>query len=143
MASLKLSYKAPLKLSYKARSKLSYKAPLTLSYKALSSSFPWESPRGVNADLMGNWNETTWLPKRPGFLINNRLPSMVCVILCSQPSSPLRLCRSSFMMKRQGWITTMRSLFGGHRPTFGFDALPFLGVVLFPSTASCGSCVIP
>ena len=46
-------------------------------------------------------------------------------------------------MKRQGLIATMRSLFGGCRPTFGFDALPFVGVVLFPSPASCGSCFIP
>ena len=29
----------------------------------------------------------------------------------------------------------MRSLFGGHRLTFGFVVLPFVGVVLFPSPA--------
>ena len=46
-------------------------------------------------------------------------------------------------MKLQGLITTTRNLFGGHRPTFGFDVLPFVGVVLFPSPASCGSCVVP
>ena len=38
---------------------------------------------------------------------------------------------------------TMRSLFGGHRSTFGFDVFPFVGVALFFSPASCGSCVIP
>ena len=50
------------------------------------------------------------------------------------------------MMKLQGLIATARSLFGGRRPTFGFDVLPFVGVrcslillvvgvVLFPSLA--------
>ena len=97
--------------------------------------------RGVNADLMGNWNETAWLPKRPGFLINNRLPSMVCVILFSQPSSPLRLCRGS--LKRQGLIATMRSLFGGRRLTFSFDALPFVGVVFFPNPSLVGVVLFP
>ena len=47
------------------------------------------------------------------------------------------------MMKLQGLIATTRSLFGGLRPTFGFDVLPFVGVALFPSPASCGSCVVP
>ena len=43
------------------------------------------------------------------------------------------------MMTLQGLIATARSLFGDRRPTFGFDVLPFLGVVFFP----CGSCVVP
>ena len=47
------------------------------------------------------------------------------------------------MMKLQGWIATTRSLFGGHRPTFGFVVLPFVGVVLFPSPTICWSCVAP
>ena len=47
------------------------------------------------------------------------------------------------MMKLQGSIATTRSLFGGHRPTFGFVILPFVGVVLFPSLAICWSCVAP
>ena len=47
------------------------------------------------------------------------------------------------MMKLQGLITTERSMFGGRRPMFGFDVLPFVGVALFPSPASCGSCVVP
>ena len=47
------------------------------------------------------------------------------------------------MMKLQGLITTARSLFGGRRPTFGVVVLPFVGVVLFPSPASCGNCVVP
>ena len=47
------------------------------------------------------------------------------------------------MMKLQGLIAIMQSLFGGRRLTFGFDVLPFVGVVLFLSPASCGSCVVP
>ena len=47
------------------------------------------------------------------------------------------------MMKLQGLITIAWSLFGGHRLTFGFDVLPFVGVALFPSPASCGSCIVP
>ena len=47
------------------------------------------------------------------------------------------------MMKLQGLIATTRSLFGGHRPTFGFVVLPFVGVVLFPSPVICWSCVAP
>ena len=35
------------------------------------------------------------------------------------------------MMKLQDLVATARSLFGGHRPTFGFVVLPFVGVVLF------------
>ena len=47
------------------------------------------------------------------------------------------------MIKLQGLIVTSRSLFGGRRPTFGFVVLPFVGVVLFLSLASCRSCVVP
>ena len=47
------------------------------------------------------------------------------------------------MMKLQDLIVTARSLFGGRRPMFGFVVLPFVGVALFPSPASCGSCVFP
>ena len=47
------------------------------------------------------------------------------------------------MMKLQGLIATARSLFGGHRPTFSFVVLPFVGDVLFPSPAICWSCVAP
>ena len=47
------------------------------------------------------------------------------------------------MMELQGLLATARSLFGGHRPMFGFVVLPFVGVVLFPSPAICGSCVVP
>ena len=39
------------------------------------------------------------------------------------------------MMKFQGLIATAQSLFGGHRLTFGFVVLLFIGVVLFPSPA--------
>ena len=47
------------------------------------------------------------------------------------------------MMKLQGFIATARSLFGGHRTTFGFVVLPFVGVVLFPSPAICWSYAVP
>ena len=47
------------------------------------------------------------------------------------------------MMKLQDLIATTRSLFGGHRLTFGFVVLPFVGVVLFPSPAICWRCVVP
>ena len=47
------------------------------------------------------------------------------------------------MMKLQGLIATMRSLFGGHRPTIGFDALPFVGVVFFPSLSLVGVVLFP
>ena len=92
---------------------------------------------------MENWNRLCGFPKRPGFFINNRLSSMVCVILHSQPPSSLQQCQSSYMMKLQGLIATARSLFDGCRVMFGFDVLPFVGVALFPSPASCGSCAVP
>ena len=47
------------------------------------------------------------------------------------------------MMKLRGLIATVGSLYGGHRPTFGFVVLPFVEVVLFPSPAICWSCVPP
>ena len=39
------------------------------------------------------------------------------------------------MMKLQGLIVTERSPSSDRRLTFGFDVLPFVGVVLFPSPA--------
>ena len=92
---------------------------------------------------MDNRNRLRDFPKCPGFFINNRLPSRVYVIRRSRFPSYLRHRRSSDMMKLQGLIAITRSLFGGYRPTFGFVVLPFVGVVLFPSPAICGSCVIP
>ena len=47
------------------------------------------------------------------------------------------------MMKLQGWIATVRNLFGGRRPTFGFDALPFVGVVFFPNPSLVGVVFFP
>ena len=47
------------------------------------------------------------------------------------------------MMKLQGLIASTRRMFGGPRPTFGFVVLPFFGVVLFPSSSICRSCVVP
>ena len=49
--------------------------------------------------------------------------------------SCLHQFRSSDMMTLQGLIAPARSLFGGHRPTFVFVVMPFVGVVLFPSPA--------
>ena len=42
------------------------------------------------------------------------------------------------MMKLQGLIATARSLFGGRKPAFGFDVLPFVGVVFFPNPSHMG-----
>ena len=42
------------------------------------------------------------------------------------------------MMKLQGLIVTAQSLSGNRRLTFGFDALPFVGVVFFPSSSLVG-----
>ena len=47
------------------------------------------------------------------------------------------------MIELQGLIATARSLFGGHRPMFGFDVLPFVGVVLFPNTSHVGVVLFP
>ena len=37
------------------------------------------------------------------------------------------------MMKRQGLVVTTRSLSGDRKSTFGFDGLPLVRVVFFPS----------
>ena len=47
------------------------------------------------------------------------------------------------MMKLQGLIVIARSSSGDHRPTFGFDVLPFLGVVFFPSSSLVGVVLFP
>ena len=47
------------------------------------------------------------------------------------------------MMKLQGLIATAQSLFGDRRPTFGFDVLPFVGVVFFPSSSLVGVVLFP
>ena len=46
-------------------------------------------------------------------------------------------------MKLQGYVATARSLLGSHKMVFGFVVLPFVGVGLFPSPTSYGSCVVP
>ena len=46
------------------------------------------------------------------------------------------------MMKLQDLIATTRSLFGCCRLMVGFVVLSFVGVALFPSSASCESCVV-
>ena len=47
------------------------------------------------------------------------------------------------MMKLQGLIVTTKSLSGDRRSTFGFDALPFVGVVFFPSSSLVGVVLFP
>ena len=47
------------------------------------------------------------------------------------------------MMKLQGSIATTRSLFGGRRPNFGLDVLPFVGVVFFPNPSLMGVVLFP
>ena len=42
------------------------------------------------------------------------------------------------MMKLQGLIVTAWSLSGDRKSTFGSDALPFIGVVFFPSSSLVG-----
>ena len=39
------------------------------------------------------------------------------------------------MMKLQGLVVTTQGLFGDRKSTFGFDALPFVGVVFFSSSS--------
>ena len=83
----------------------------------------------------GESEQTAYFPRCPSFFIDNCLPSRMYVIRRS--CFPSCFCQrlSSDMMKLQGFITTVRSLFGGRRPTFGFVALPFFGVLLFSSPA--------
>ena len=97
----------------------------------------------VLMQIYGELKHTAWLSKRPGFFINKCLSSTVCVTLRSQPSTSLRQCWSSYMMKLQGLIVTARSSSGDSRPTFGFDVLSFVGVVFFPSSSLVGVVLFP
>ena len=47
------------------------------------------------------------------------------------------------MMKLRGLIVTARGLFGDLRSTFGFDALPFIGVMFFPNSSLVGVVLFP
>ena len=47
------------------------------------------------------------------------------------------------MMTLQGLIATALSLFDDRRLTFGFDVLPFVGVVFFPSSSLVGVVLFP
>ena len=47
------------------------------------------------------------------------------------------------MMKLQGLIVTTRSLSGDRRQTFGFNVLPFVRVVFFPSSSLVGVVLFP
>ena len=79
---------------------------------------------------MENWNRLCDFPRCPRFFIDNRLPSGMYVIRRSHFPSCLYQHWSS-----EGLIATVQSLFGDRSPTFGFVALPLVGVVLFPSSA--------
>ena len=47
------------------------------------------------------------------------------------------------MMKLQGLIITAQSSSGDRRPMFGFNVLPFVGVVFFPSSSPVGVVLFP
>ena len=47
------------------------------------------------------------------------------------------------MMERQGLVVTTRSLSNDRGPTFGFDGLPLVGVVFFPSSFLLGVVLFP
>ena len=47
------------------------------------------------------------------------------------------------MMKLQGLIAIAWNLFGDRRPTFGFNVLPFVGVVFSPSSSLVGVVLFP
>ena len=47
------------------------------------------------------------------------------------------------MMKRQGLVVTAWSMSDDHGPTFGFDGLPLVGVVFFPSSSLMGVVLSP
>ena len=47
------------------------------------------------------------------------------------------------MMKIQGLVVTARSLSSDRGPTFGFDGLPLVGVVFFPSSSLVGVVLFP
>ena len=47
------------------------------------------------------------------------------------------------MMKLQGLVVTTRTSSSDRRPTFGFDVLPFVGVVFFPSSSLVGVVLFP
>ena len=47
------------------------------------------------------------------------------------------------MMKIQGLIVTARSPSGNRSPTFGFNVLPFVEVVFFPSSSLVGVVLFP
>ena len=84
-----------------------------------------------------------WLPKRSRFLYKC-WPFFEG--LSHTPSPTFYLFGkgwTSYMMKVQGLIVAARSLSGDRRPTFGFDALPFVGVVFFPSSSLVGVMLFP
>ena len=47
------------------------------------------------------------------------------------------------MVKRQGLVITSWGLSGDRGTTFGFDGLPLVGVVFFPSSSLMGVVLFP
>ena len=47
------------------------------------------------------------------------------------------------MMVRHGLVVNTRNLSGDRKPTFGFDGLPLIGVVFFPSSSIMGAVLFP
>ena len=92
---------------------------------------------------MENWNILHDFPRCPSFFLNNRLPSRVYIIRCSSFHSCLCQRQSSNLIKLLGLIATVRCLLDGHKSTFGFVVLPFVGVVLFLSSPFVGVVLFP
>ena len=92
---------------------------------------------------MENRNRLHDFPRCSSFFIDNP-PSSECVCYTLLSFSFLPSPTTTFGHdEASGLIASARSLFGGHRSTFGFVVLPFVRVVLFPSPAICWSCVVP
>ena len=93
--------------------------------------------------LMRIYGELGWMarfPMCPSFLINSGLS---VVVLCFQTSSFLWQNRSSRMMRCQGLVVFAGRLSNDRRLTFGFDGLPLVGVVFFPSSSLVGVVLFP
>ena len=90
--------------------------------------------------IYGELGRIVRFAKCHGFLINSG-PSVV--VLCFQTYSFLWHSRSSRMMRHQGLIVTARRLSSNRGLTFGFDGLPPVGVVFFPSSSLMGVMLFP
>ena len=99
-----------------------------------------EKTRAALMRIHGELGRIVRFSKCPGFLINSS-PSVV--ILCFPTSSLLWKSQSSRMMKRQGLVITTWGLSGNFGPAFGFNGLPLVGVVFFPSSSLIGVVLFP